>query len=254
MKRRLEIISDMGESYGNWTAGRPEEVLKLINTASVACGFHAGDPSIMHQTLKWCKEYNVGVGAHCGFPDLLGFGRRYMAITPEEARDYIIYQIGALRNFAESVGVKVRSANTHGAFYIWASESEEHAKAVLDGIKTLGRDLVAIHWPSLPDSPFREAMTKSGIRVVKMFFPGLTYKANGEISVQRKYIADPEKEAQLVMKWLKTGKVETVEGSEIELKAESISVHGDMPNAPEVISAIRMVLEKEEIELRSALL
>lgn len=252
MRRRIELASDMGESFGNYTLGDPEAVMKLVNSVYVACGFHAGDPSVMYQTVKWCKQYNVTLGAHPGYPDLLGFGRRYMKITPEEARDYVIYQVGALKNFAEYVAVKVRTAKPHGAFYSYAIENEEQAEAVLEGLKTIGPDLV-IALPALPITPFHKAIKKSGIRLIGEFFPGLGYRPNGDIIITRKYQADPEKEIQIILKYLKTGKVDTVEGKEIELNAESILLHGDIPNAVEVISAIREALEKEGVEIRAAL-
>ena len=252
MRKRIELASDMGESFGNYVLGQPEEVMKLVNNVYVACGFHAGDPLVMHQTVKWCKQYNVVLGAHPGFPDLLGFGRRYMRITLEEARDYVIYQVGALKNFAESVGIKIRTAKPHGAFYSYAIENEEQAQAVLDGLKTIGPDF-AIALPALPISPFHKAVTKSGIRLIGEIYPGLGYKADGDIVITRKYEADPEKETQLILKYLKTGKVDTIEGTEIDIDAESILLHGDVPNAPEVISAIKDALKKEGVEIRAVL-
>jgi len=251
MKKRIELASDMGESFGNYTLGQPEEVMKLVNSVYVACGYHAGDPLVMHQTVKWCKQYGVVLGGHPGFPDLMGFGRRYMKITPEEARDYVIYQVGALKNFAEAVGVKIRTAKPHGAFYSYAIENEEQAKAVLDGLKTIGPDF-AVALPALPISPLHELVKKSGIRLIGEIYPGLSYKADGGITVTRKYEADPEKETGIVMKYLKTGKVDTIEGTEVEMDAESVILHGDIPNAPEVIAAIRKTLEAEDVEIRAA--
>lgn len=249
MRKRIELASDMGESLGNYVLGRGEEVMKLINTAFVACGYHAGDPLVMHQTVNLCKKYNVVLGAHPGYPDILGFGRRYMKITPEEARDYVIYQVGALKNFAEHVGIKIRTAKPHGAFYFWTMENEEHAQAVLDGLKTIGPSLEAIHWPALPIGPLHEVVKKAGLRLVPELYPGLVYSADGSIGVTRTYAADPETEANFVLKWIKTGKVETSAGNEIEFEAETIEVHGDMENCPEVLMAMRKALEKEGVEI-----
>jgi 5-oxoprolinase (ATP-hydrolysing) subunit A len=252
MKKRIELASDMGESFGNYTLGQPEEVMKIVNSVYVACGYHAGDPLVMHQTVKWCKQYGVVLGAHPGFPDLMGFGRRYMKITLEEARDYVIYQIGALKNFAEEMGVKIVTAKPHGAFYSYAIENEEQAKAVLDGLKTIGSDF-AVALPALPVSPLHELLKESGIRLIGEIYPGLSYKKDGGIIVTRKYEADPEKESRIVMKYLKTGKVDTIEGTEVEINAESVLLHGDIPNAPEVILTIRKTLEAEGVEIRAAI-
>lgn len=243
----------MGESFGNYVLGQPEEVMKLINVAFVACGFHAGDPLVMHQTVKWCKQYNVTLGAHPGYPDLLGFGRRYMRITPVEARDYVIYQVGALRNFAEYVGVKIRTAKPHGAFYVWATEREENAKAVIDGLLTIGPSLEAIHLPALPFSPLHEKVGKAGLKLVPEIYPGLSYAADGGFAVTRKYQATAEGESRLITKWLRTGKVETVDGKEVSLSADTIEVHGDMLNAVEVIAAIKKAVEKEGVSIEPVL-
>jgi len=252
MKRRIELNSDMGESFGNYVVGRPEEVMKLINHASVACGFHAGDPVVMHQTVRLCKQYNVVLGAHPGFPDLIGFGRRYMSISLEEATNYIIYQVGALKNFAEVVGIKVKSAKPHGAFCSWAMESEEHAKAVLDGLKTIGPDF-ALLLPTVPQSILHEMAEASGIRLIREIYPGLSVTSDRGYSLSRKYEADPVEETKIVVKFLRTGKIDTLDGKEIAVRARSICIHGDMPNAPEVLMAMRDAIEKEGVELRAAL-
>ena len=247
--KKVEIASDMGESFGNYVLGKPEEVMKLINCAFVACGYHAGDPLVMHQTVRWCKHYNVVLGAHPGFPDLLGFGRRVMGITPEEARDYIIYQVGALKNFAEHVGVKIRTAKPHGAFYLWAIEKEERSRAVLEGLLSIGKSLEALHLPGLPDTFLHQAARKAGLRVVNEIYPGLVYGEDGGVGVKRKYEGDPEEEAALIRNWLKTGKIVTQAGTKMDFDAESIEVHGDMSNAPEIIKAIKRAVRDLGVEI-----
>jgi len=254
MKRRIELVADVGESFGNWVLGRPEETMKLINTAMVACGYHAGDPLVMHQTVRWCKQYNVVLGAHPGFPDLLGFGRRSMAITPEEARDYIIYQVGALKNFADYVGVKIRTANPHGAFYSWATESEEHAQAVVEGLKSIGPSLEAVNVAALPFGPLHQAVKKAGLRLVRQIAPGLEYGADGSVQIKRGYAGDPEKEVRAALKLIRTGKLETIEGKDIDCgEVDSILCHGDVPNSPEILLAIKKALEDEGVEVRAVL-
>ncbi|MFC1872062.1 LamB/YcsF family protein [Chloroflexota bacterium] len=251
MKQGIELNADVGESFGHYTLGRPLEVIKLINHALVACGFHAGDPAVMHQTVKWCKQYNVVLGAHPGFPDLLGFGRRYMDVSPEEVREYVIYQVGALKNFAEAVGIRVRTAKPHGALMNWTLESEEHAQAVLDGLKTIGPDFVAVA-PALPETPYHELVRKSGIRLIREIYPGMTLTSDRGYVPQRKFEGDPQKEVEVVLKYLRTGKLVTSDGKEIAVEAESVCTHGDTPIAPEVILSIREALEREGVEIRAA--
>ena len=249
----VEIASDMGESFGNYVLGRPEDTMKLINTAFVACGYHAGDPMVMEGTLKLCKKYNVVVGAHPGYPDLMGFGRRIMEITNEEAKAYVIYQIGALKNFAEQAGLKIRTAKPHGAFYQWAMLKEERARAVMDGLLTVGRDLEAVHFPALPVCPLHEIAKKKGLRVVPEIYPGLVYAADGNPGVTRVYEATVESDSKIIEHWLRTGKVTAGDGTEVPFEAESIEVHGDMPNAPEIILSITEVLKKAGVAIRPAL-
>jgi UPF0271 protein len=208
---------------------------------------------VMQDTLRLCKKYNVIVGAHPGYPDLMGFGRRIMEITNEEAKAYVIYQIGALKNFADQYGLKIRTAKPHGAFYQWAMRTEERAKAVMDGLLSIGRDLEAVHFPALPVCPLHEYAEKAGLRVVPEIYPGLVYSADGNPGVTRVYEADVESDARIIEHWLETGKVVAGDGTEVEFSAECIQVHGDMVNAPEIIMAIKKVLEKEGVDIRPAL-
>jgi UPF0271 protein len=209
MRKRIELNSDVGESFGNYTLDWYEEVMKLIKHASVACGFHAGDPLVMRQSVEWCKKYNVVLGAHPGFPDLMGFGRRYMDITADEARAYVTYQVGALKGFAEAVGIKVKTAKPHGALMVWAMESQEHAKAILDGFKTIGPDF-AVLAPVSHGSYFHDEIRKSGIRLIGEIYPAHVAQiltAGRWLGLPRKYRGEPEKEAQIVLNYIKTGKV-----------------------------------------------
>jgi 5-oxoprolinase (ATP-hydrolysing) subunit A len=199
--------------------------------------------------VKWCKQYKVVLGAHPGFPDLLGFGRRVMGITPEEARDYIIYQVGALKNFADYEGVKIRTAKPHGAFYLWAIEKEERCKAVLEGLLSIGGSLEALHLPALPDTFLHQEAKKAGLRVVNEIYPGLVYGDEGGVGVKRKYEGDPDEEAELIRNWLVTGQIVAQSGKKMDFDAESIEVHGDMTNAPEIIRAISETVKGLGVEI-----
>ena len=253
MRKWIDINSDMGESFGNYSLGRPEEVMKLINHANVACGFHAGDPVWMRRTVEWAKKYGVTLGAHPGFPDLMGFGRRMMNITLQEGRDYVVYQAGALKAFAESAGVKLEAAKPHGAFYSWGQQSEEHARAILEGFHDVDPNLT-VYLPALPYSPMIETAEKMGFRVVKEIYPGLVYSDAGSITVKRHYGEEKVEEiVEFVMHFVRHGSVISANGKEIPLEAESVCVHGDVINAPEVVKGLREALAHEGVETRSAL-
>ncbi len=253
MRKWIDLNSDMGESFGNYVLGRPEEVMKLINHANVACGYHAGDPTWMRRTVEWAKKYNVTLGAHPGFPDPMGFGRRLMNITTQEAKDYVVYQAGALKAFAEMVGVKVEAAKPHGAFWVWAQQSEENSRAVLEGFRAVNPEIV-MYLPALPRYPLMDIAERMGFRVVKEFYPGLAYADDGNITVKRTYgVENVEEMVELVMRFALEGKTTAASGKVIDVEADSVCVHGDVINAPEVLQALRAALERAGIEARSAL-
>lgn len=252
MRTWIDLNSDMGESFGNYVLGRPDEVMKRINHANIACGFHAGDPVWIRRTVEAAKRYGVTLGAHPGFPDKMGFGRRLMNISLDEARDYVVYQVGAVKAFADAAGVKLRAAKPHGAFYLWAQQSEENSRAILDAFRAVDPNFVA-YLPALPRYPMLDTAERMGFRVVKEFYPGLVYSDDGAIGVKRTYGEENVDEmVALVMKFISEGKVMTASGKEIDVEADSICVHGDVINAPEVLTALHQALEQAGVAARSA--
>lgn len=253
MRQWIDLNSDMGESFGNYVLGRPEEVMKLITHANVACGFHAGDPTWMRRTVEWARKYNVTLGAHPGFPDLGGFGRRMMNISAQEAYDYVVYQAGALKAFAEATGVRLEAAKPHGAFYAWGQLSEANARAILEGFRAVDHG-IAVYLPALPRAPLVEVAEQMGFRVVKEIYPGLVYADDGTLTIKRHYgEEDVDEIVGLVMKFVHEGTIKSVNGKDIPIEADSVCVHGDVINAPEVLTGLRSALEGEGIEIRSAL-
>jgi UPF0271 protein len=249
----IDLNSDMGESFGNFILGRPEEVMKRISHANVACGFHAGDPTWMRRTVEWAKKYNVTVGAHPGFPDLMGFGRRLMNITHQEATDYVVYQAGALKAFCAMNGLKLHAAKPHGAFYSWSILSEENARAVLAGFQAIDPELT-LYLPALPYFPLIATAEKMGFRVVKEFYPGLSYDDKGAITVKRTYGTESVEEiVELVLCFAIDRKTTSTTGSVIDVEGDSVCVHGDVVNAPEVLDGLHAALQREGIEVRSAI-
>jgi UPF0271 protein len=252
MRSWIDLNSDMGESFGNYVLGRPDEVMKQINHANIACGFHAGDPVWIRRTVESAKRFGVTLGAHPGFPDKMGFGRRLMNITRQEARDYVVYQVGAVKAFADAAGVKLVAAKPHGAFYLWAQLSEENSRAILEGFREVDPGLVA-YLPALPRNPMVAVAEKMGFRVIKEFYPGLVYADDGSIGVKRTYGEESiEEMVGLVMKFVTEGKVTTSSGKDIEIEADSICVHGDVINAPEVLTALHKALKEAGVAARSA--
>lgn len=245
----IDLNSDMGESYGAYTIGADDEVLRWVTSANVACGWHGGDPSVMRRTIQRAKELGVRVGAHPGYPDLLGFGRRVMQITREEARDYILYQIGALRAFAGAQGVSLQHVKPHGALYNAAVKDRELSLGIAEGVADAGGDLVLV---GLPGSELAKAGREVGLRVAREAFGDRAYDEDGTL-VSRKVagslITDPEAVAERVLGFAR-GRVKAVTGREISVEADTICLHGDTPGAGSIARRVRERLEAAGIALR----
>jgi UPF0271 protein len=243
MIESMDINCDMGESFGNWVMGNDEAMMPHITTANVACGFHASDPVTMLDTVRKAKRYGVVVGAHPGLPDLLGFGRRAMTITPEDAYSYVVYQVGALQAALHVNEMTLHHVKPHGAFYSVLRSDNELAAAVAQAIAELS-DRPMLYWPAPTDAALPSAASERGIRVVGEIYPDLTYAPDGGLILQRaKHETDVDFAAAQVSRYVETGKVEAVDGTLVELDAESICVHGDGPNAAEVVQAVEHALQ-----------
>lgn len=244
MLASIDINCDMGESFGNWQMGNDAGMMSLITTANVACGFHAGDPVTLLNTCKLAAQHGVVVGSHPGLPDLLGFGRRAMNITPEDAYAYVVYQTGALQAALRAHGMKLHHIKPHGAFYSVLRTNEALAEAVADAIVAIA-DQPMLYWPAPTDAAMPVAARKRGIRVVGEIYPDLTYAPDGSLVLQRaKHVTDTEFAAAQVKRYVETGKVLANDGSLLALDAESLCIHGDGPNATEVGDAVRAALNE----------
>ena len=244
---RVDLNADLGESFGAYTIGMDQEVLKYITSANVACGFHAGDPLVMQKTVSMAKENQTRVGAHPGYPDLLGFGRRNMIISLEEAKAYIKYQLGALLAFTHSEGIKLQHVKPHGAFYNMAAVDEKLALAICQGIYEVDPDLIML---GLAGSQHIKAAQKVGLQVASEVFADRGYMNDGTL-VPRKMagamIHDRNEAIERTIRMVKEGCVETIQGEIIPIQADSICVHGDNPDAIGFVSEIRSRLEAEGI-------
>ena len=247
----VDLNSDLGESFGNYTIGMDEEILKFVSSANVACGWHAGDPMVMEKTVALAKEFGTAVGAHPGFPDLMGFGRRNMAVTPEEAKAYVKYQLGALQAFAKAHGVKIQHVKPHGALYNMAAVDEKLAKAMCEAVYEVDKDIIFM---GLAGSKMITAAEETGLKAASELFADRAYNDDGTL-VSRKLpgavIKDKDLAIQRVVRMVKEGKVESINGKDIDIKADSICVHGDNPKALEFVKNIRETLEKEGVTISS---
>lgn len=244
-RKKMDLNCDMGESFGNYKVGNDEEIMRYISSANVACGFHAGDPMVMAHTVKLAKENGVAIGAHPGFPDLMGFGRRKMDIAPEEAKNYIIYQIGALKAFVEIERLELQHVWLHGALSSVAAKNEPIARAIIEGLKKINPELIFVHRPGLVSYEIAKAL---GMKVAISVGVDIEYGPDGVAVLQRKKgPTDPKEAAKKAVRIAKEGKMTVTTGDDIEMKAHTILVHGDTPNAVEILKEIRKEFEKENI-------
>ncbi len=238
----IDLNSDMGESYGIYSLGADEEILRWVTSANVACGWHGGDPQVMRQTVQRAKACQVAVGAHPSYPDLLGFGRRPMVLTRAEARDYMLYQIGALRAFTDAAGLSLQHVKPHGALYNVAVKDRELSLGIAEGVADAGGDLILV---GLPDSEIVKAGTAVGIRVAREAFGDRAYNEDGTL-VSRKLpgslISDPDAVAERVLGFVH-GRVRAITGKEIALAADTICLHGDTPGAGRIARTVREALD-----------
>lgn len=250
MIKTMDINCDMGESFANWVLGQDPVMMRRITAANVACGFHAGDAVTMLDTVRLAKANGVAVGSHPGFPDLLGFGRRVMRITPEDAYAYIVYQTGALQAALKANGMQLHHIKPHGAFYSVLRTDEALAEAVAEAICAIS-DPPVLYWPAPTDAAMPRVARRKGIRVVPELYPDMTYAPDGALIVERKKLeTDLNFAIAQVKRFVTTGKVEAVDGSLLAIEAESLCVHGDGPNAPAVADAVRKALNEVGCEIK----
>lgn len=248
---RVDLNCDLGESFGNYKIGCDEKIIPFISSANVACGFHASDPLVMDKTVEMAKKYGVSVGAHPGLPDLMGFGRRKMDITPLEAKTMIEYQIGALDAFCRAHNIKMSHVKPHGALYNMAGKDIELSFAICEGIKAVNPDLILL---GLSGSKMIEAAKMTGIKYASEVFADRAYKDDGSLVDRKKngaVITDEEEAIKRVVRMIKEGRVRSINGNDIEIEAQSICVHGDGIKALEFVKKIRQNLEYENIEILS---
>jgi UPF0271 protein len=249
----IDLNCDMGESFGAYKIGLDEEVIKHITSANIACGWHAGDPMVMDKTVKMAVEHGVGIGAHPGYPDLVGFGRRNMDCLPDEIRNYVVYQVGAMQAFCAVHNAKLRHVKPHGNLYLTAVENETVARAIAEGIVSVDQELIYVALAGAKGELMTRIGQEVGLKVAYEAFPDRAYTPEGTLVSRRQpgaVIKEAEKVAERALKMAKEGKVIAADGAEIPLMAQTLCVHGDTPGAVNLVKQIRELLETEGLEVK----
>lgn len=249
MREVIDLNCDMGEGFGQWTLGEApdEDIMSLISSANIAAGFHAGDPSLMDRVVKLAQTYGVGLGAHPGYNDIQGFGRRYIRASSEELVNDIVYQVGALREFGRRHGLPLQHIKPHGALYMEAAVNEELSKLLIDTLQKTASNAMIF---CMGVSKTYEIAKQSGYPVVREFYADRDYDNSGSIVFKRQVVRpNPDQIAAKCVKACKEGIVTTIEGDEMEIEFESICFHSDTPGALENGKAIRGALTDADITI-----
>lgn len=247
----MDLNSDLGESLGAWPMGDDAAMLEIVSSANVACGFHAGDPAGILQTLRAAAARGVVVGAHVAYPDLKGFGRRNMDVASADLVADVIYQIGALQGLAAAAGTCVRYVKPHGALYNTIAHDTRQAHDVIAAIRAVNPQLALV---ALAGSPLVQWARDAGLRVVSEAFADRAYTPQGALVSRREkgaVLHDPEQIAQRMLRLAQEGVIEAVDGSVVRIEADSICVHGDSPDAVAIARQLRARLEAEGIAIAS---
>jgi 5-oxoprolinase (ATP-hydrolysing) subunit A len=243
----IDVNVDMGESFGRWNLGDDASLMPHISSANIACGFHAGDPGVMRRTVGAAVEHDLQIGAHVALPDLLGFGRRAMKVSPADLTDYCTYQIGALAAFVAAQGGRLAHVKPHGALYAMCAQDAELAEAVARSIAEVDPQLVLL---ALRDD-HAEAVERHGVRLVTEAFVDLDYDPDGNLLIEAvKRASDPEEVAERAVRVARERKVRTTAGTDLDVDSPTICLHGDAPNALDVARAVKERLDREGIALK----
>ena len=249
----IDFNCDMGESFGDYCLGCDDEVISFITSANLACGFHASDPMVMDQTVRLCAEHGVAVGAHPGYPDLRGFGRRNLDSKPEEVRSDVLYQVGALAGIARGRGISLQHIKPHGAMYNTAAHHPPTAQAIAQAVANYDPKLILVTLAGPGGEVFRSIATEMGLKVASEAFADRAYTGEGRLvprGTAGAVIHDPEQVAARCVRMAREGVVEAIDGTLVPLKADTICVHGDTPSAVELVKAVSSALAENGVELR----
>ena len=246
---KIDLNSDLGESFGAYKLGMDDAIIPLVSSANVACGFHAGDPLVMDKTVALCKASGSAIGAHPGYPDLVGFGRRNVAASPAEVKAMVTYQIGALDAFCKAAGIRLQHVKPHGAMYNMAAKDEALAKAICQAIYEYDKTLILM---GLAGSRMLTEAKAMGLKCAAEVFADRAYEEDGTLVARSKpgaMIHDEEKAVRRVVRMIKEGKVTAITGKDIAITADSVCVHGDSEKALAFVQKLRDAFAAEDIQI-----
>ncbi|MCF8567453.1 5-oxoprolinase subunit PxpA [Alicyclobacillus tolerans] len=248
---RIDLNSDLGESFGAYTMGHDELVIPSVTSVNVACGFHGGDPTVIQQTVEMAVKHNVAVGAHPGFPDLLGFGRRNIVMDAKDVYSMMIYQIGAVRAFTDLFNIPLQHVKPHGALNNMAAVDADLAMAIAKSIRDYDKDLILL---AVAGTELAKAGEKVGLPVAQEVFADRNYEPNGTLR-PRKYsdalIRDPEESFRRVLRMVQDHVIEAIDGTLVPVQPDSVCLHGDGPTAVKLAETLRRELTAHGVEVRS---
>jgi len=252
MAKQIDLNCDMGESYGRWTLGADEEIMPFITSANVACGFHGGDPHVMRKTVELALRHNVAIGSHPSLPDLIGFGRRVMDVTPAELKDYLCYQTGALREYCRAAGTELQHMKPHGILYTMIEKQQDQSwsTAIGEASKESGKELILM---ALASGHYDRTVRKMGVRTASEGFADRAYNVDLSL-VSRKLpgslITDPKRAAEQAVRMAMEGKVKTIDGADVDISVQTICCHGDTPGAQHIVRTVREALDRAGCQVK----
>ncbi len=246
---QIDINCDMGESFGIYKIGEDEKIIRYITSANISCGYHAGDPMVIARTLEMARKHGVAVGAHPGYPDLLGFGRRNMETFPGEIKNYLLYQIGALKAMANAYGLLLQHVKPHGALYNLAARDEKTVMEIIEAVKAIDPDMILV---LLAGSNGAKLAASAGLKVAQEVFPDRAYLKDGRLAPRTMagaVIHEPARVKERIVKLISSRTMTSLEGKEILLQADTLCIHGDTPGAWRVAKVIYQELKKSGIKM-----
>lgn len=247
---QIDLNSDLGESFGAYRLGEDQELIRYITTANVACGWHAGDPMVMDRTVRMAREQGIAIGAHPGYPDLLGFGRRPMKLSPLEVKNYVKYQIGALQAFAVSCDMKVGHVKPHGALSNICQYDRETSRAVCEAVYEVDPSMIIFYCAG---SVLGEEAEKLGLKTASEIFADRAYMDDLSLApraMEGAVITDEEAAIRRCIRMVREGKVRSLSGKELEIRGDTLCVHGDGPKALAFVKRIRQEFQAAGIAIR----
>ena len=248
---RIDLNADVGESAGTQLGAQDPALMAQITSANVACGFHAGNPGVMRATVALAREHGVAVGAHPGFPDLAGFGRRELQVSPRDVEDFVVYQVGALAAIAAAQGVRLQHVKPHGALFNMAVRDAELADAIARAVVLIDRSMILF---GLPGSELVAAGARAGLRTACEAFADRAYQADGTLVSRQQpgsVIHDPDTVAGRVVRMVRDQAVEAIDGTRVTLTVDTICVHSDTPGAAELAARIRAELTQAGVAIKA---